>query len=34
VNPIGRLAGKGGYCRVTDRFEMPRMPLGGKASAE
>ena len=27
VNPVGRLAGKGGYCRVTDRFEMPRIPL-------
>lgn len=26
VNPIGRLAGKGGYTRVTDRFEMPRLP--------
>ena len=29
VNPIGRLAGKGGYTRVTDRFEMPRLKLGG-----
>ncbi len=28
VNPIGRLAGKGGYTRVTDRFEMPRLKLG------
>ena len=27
VNPIGRLAGKGGYTRVTDSFEMPRLPL-------
>jgi flavin reductase (DIM6/NTAB) family NADH-FMN oxidoreductase RutF len=27
VNPIGRLAGRGGYTRVTDRFEMPRLPL-------
>lgn len=27
VNPIGRLAGKGGYTRVTDRFEMPRLRL-------
>jgi flavin reductase (DIM6/NTAB) family NADH-FMN oxidoreductase RutF len=26
VNPIGRLAGKGGYTRITDRFEMPRLP--------
>lgn len=25
-NPIGRLAGKGGYTRITDRFEMPRLP--------
>jgi flavin reductase (DIM6/NTAB) family NADH-FMN oxidoreductase RutF len=25
VNPIGRLAGKGGYTRITDRFEMPRL---------
>ena len=31
VNPIGRLAGKGGYTRITDRFEMPRMTLGGDA---
>ena len=31
INPIGRLAGKGGYTRITDRFEMPRLPLpGGK----
>ena len=30
VNPIGRLAGKGGYTRITDRFEMPR-PTGGSA---
>ena len=28
VNPIGRLAGKGGYTRTTDRFEMPRLPGG------
>ena len=28
VNPIGRLAGKGGYTRVTDRFEMPRLKRG------
>lgn len=28
VNPIGRLAGKGGYTRVTDRFEMPRLRRG------
>jgi len=27
VNPIGRLAGTGGYTRITDRFEMPRLPL-------
>ncbi|MBE0622772.1 MAG: flavin reductase family protein [Burkholderiales bacterium] len=29
VNPIGRLAGRGGYTRITDRFEMPRLKLGG-----
>jgi len=29
VNPIGRLAGKGGYTRITDRFEMPRIMLDG-----
>ena len=34
INPIGRLAGKGGYCRVTDRFEMPRIALEGKPSSE
>jgi hypothetical protein len=28
VNPIGRLAGKGGYTRITDRFEMPRLAGG------
>ncbi len=27
MNPIGRLAGKSGYTRITDRFEMPRLPL-------
>ena len=31
VNPIGRLAGKGGYTRITDRFEMPRLSIGGDA---
>ena len=31
INPIGRLAGKGGYTRVTDRFEMPRIPYGPPA---
>ena len=25
INPIGRLAGRGGYTRVTDSFEMPRI---------
>jgi flavin reductase (DIM6/NTAB) family NADH-FMN oxidoreductase RutF len=34
INPIGRLAGKGGYTRVTDRFEMPRLRLDGGASGE
>lgn len=27
LNPIGRLGGRGGYARVTDRFEMPRLLL-------
>ena len=31
VNPIGRLAGKGGYTRITDRFEMPRIKPGTDA---
>lgn len=34
VNPVGRLAGKGGYCRVTDCFEMPRIPLEGAPATE
>jgi flavin reductase (DIM6/NTAB) family NADH-FMN oxidoreductase RutF len=34
INPIGRLAGKGGYTRVTDRFEMPRVPYGGGVVGE
>ena len=25
VNPVARLAGNGGYTRITDRFEMPRI---------
>ena len=29
INPIGRLAGRGGYTRITDRFEMARLKLGG-----
>ena len=29
IDPIGRLAGRGGYTRVTDRFEMARLPLPG-----
>lgn len=32
INPIGRLAGKGGYTRITDRFEMPRIPYDGAAA--
>ena len=28
IDPIGRLAGKGGYTRITDRFEMDRLPGG------
>lgn len=34
INPIGRLAGKGGYTRVTDRFEMPRLSVKGAAGGE
>jgi len=34
VNPIGRLAGKGGYTRITDRFEMPRIAYGGPGSGD
>ena len=29
INPIGRLGGRGGYTRITDRFEMPRLKYGG-----
>ena len=29
INPIGRLAGRGGYTRITDRFEMARLPVPG-----
>ena len=29
IDPIGRLAGRGGYTRVTDRFEMARLPVPG-----
>jgi hypothetical protein len=32
VNPIGRLAGRGGYTRITDRFEMPRLADGKPGS--
>ncbi len=34
INPIGRLAGKGGYTRITDRFEMPRIKYGGPGSGD
>lgn len=34
INPIGRLAGRGGYTRITDRFEMPRIPYSGAAAGE
>ena len=34
VNPIGRLAGKGGYTRITDRFEMPRITPGGAGKGD
>ncbi len=29
IDPIGRLGGRGGYTRITDRFEMARLKLGG-----
>jgi len=29
IDPIGRLGGRGGYTRVTDRCEMPRLKYGG-----
>jgi flavin reductase (DIM6/NTAB) family NADH-FMN oxidoreductase RutF len=32
INPIGRLAGRGGYTRITDRFEMPRIRYDGGRS--
>lgn len=34
INPIGRLAGKGGYTRITDRFEMPRIKYGKTGSGD
>lgn len=34
VNPIGRLAGKGGYTRISDRFEMPRITPGGMGKGD
>ena len=34
LDPIGRLGGRGGYTRVTDRFEMPRLPLPGGGNGE
>ncbi len=34
INPIGRLAGKGGYTRITDRFEMSRLPMEGVPSTD
>jgi len=27
INPIGRMAGAGGYTRTTERFEMARLPV-------
>jgi flavin reductase (DIM6/NTAB) family NADH-FMN oxidoreductase RutF len=30
IDPIARLAGRGGYTRITDRFEMPRIEYGGE----
>ena len=32
INPIGRLAGRGGYTRITDSFEMARIKYGGKGA--
>ena len=32
INPIGRLAGSGGYTRITDRFEMERLKYDGRRS--
>ena len=32
INPIGRLGGRGGYTRITDRFEMARLKYGGSRS--
>ena len=29
IDPIGRLGGSGGYTRITDRFDMPRLKYGG-----
>ncbi len=29
IDPIGRLGGRGGYTRITDRFDMPRLKYGG-----
>ncbi len=34
IDPIGRLAGRGGYTRITDRFEMPRLPVPGGGASE
>lgn len=33
INPIARLAGRGGYARITDRFEMPRIQYRGDKGA-
>ena len=33
LDPLGRHSGGGGYVRMTDRFEMPRLPVpDGKES--
>ncbi|MFH1604462.1 MAG: flavin reductase family protein [Pseudomonadota bacterium] len=32
INPVGRLGGRGGYTRITDRFEMARIEYDGSRS--
>ena len=32
IDPIGRLGGRGGYTRITDRFEMARLKYDGSRS--
>ena len=30
INPVGRLGGRGGYTRITDRFEMQQIEYDGR----